>query len=73
MTTFNPAVTFCGSPVVAEVCHKAVLASNKLSAVIGFPQFFASFREEFYGFSAMSAKKWQNYGKYKQGAIAPTP
>ena len=73
VTTFNTAVTFCGSPVVAEVCHKAVLASNKLSAVIGYPQFFASFREEFYGFSAMSAKKWQDYGKYKQGAIAPTP
>ena len=73
VTSFNTAVTFCGSPMVAEVCHKAVFASNKLSAVIGYPQFFASFREEFYGFSAMSAKKWQNYGKYKSGTITPAP
>ena len=47
-TSFNVAVTFCGSPVVGEVCHRAVCTSNALSALIGHSQFFASFRSEDY-------------------------
>ena len=54
------------------VKDKAVFASNKLSSVIGHPQFFASFREEFYGFSTRLAKR-KNYDKYHAAAIAPAP
>lgn len=68
---FKTAVTFCGSPVVAQSVSTAVNASNDLSAILGYPQYAATFREEFYGLTG--APKKAKKGAIKSSvAIAPT-
>lgn len=46
---YTTLVTFCGNPVVAKLCARAVLTSNHLSQVLGYPQFHSEFRQQFHG------------------------